>query len=101
MAVDTLVSVEHGNIAAAFKHCSHETGLVAITEWRFQVSPSQFRGPDVVITRGRAQEQTLTKAPLEAKAITIFRQNQIEPVAESSIRIDGTNFEIPLQEIFD
>ncbi|MBV9294515.1 MAG: Uma2 family endonuclease [Acidobacteriaceae bacterium] len=41
-----------------------ETGIAALPEWRFQVKPTRFRIPDVVLTRGKPDEQILTKPPL-------------------------------------
>ena len=39
-------------------------GLLAIPEWRFQVSPTRYRVPDVIVTIRRPREQILTSAPL-------------------------------------
>ena len=41
-----------------------QTGVAPMPEWRFQTSPTRFRIPDVVVVRGKPDEQILTKAPL-------------------------------------
>jgi Uma2 family endonuclease len=51
-------------LSTYFMNRFKETGLLAIPEWRFQVKPTRFRVPDVVITRGKPKEQILTTAPL-------------------------------------
>jgi Uma2 family endonuclease len=53
-----------GNIIAFFGTRLRETGIAAVPEWRFQVRPTRFRIPDVVVTRGKPNEQILTKPPL-------------------------------------
>ncbi len=39
-------------------------GLLAIPEWRFQITPTRFRIPDVTVVAGKPNEQILTKPPL-------------------------------------
>lgn len=39
-------------------------GLVAIAEWRFQISATRYRVPDVIVTADRPREQILTSAPM-------------------------------------
>jgi len=51
-------------IAALITSQFRKTGIAAIVEWRFQTSPTRFRIPDVVVVRGKPDEQILTKAPL-------------------------------------
>ncbi len=41
-----------------------QTGIIALPEWRFQIRPSRFRVPDLVVVRGKPEEQILTKQPL-------------------------------------
>src|SRR5882757_6730199 len=41
-----------------------KAGLAVWPEWRFQTKPTRFRIPDVVVTRGKPDEQILTKPPL-------------------------------------
>ena len=70
-----------GKLIAYFFSRSRETGLFPIPEWRFQVSPTRFRVPDLIVTRGKPQEQILTKPPLLCIEIlspedTISRVNQ-------------------------
>lgn len=52
------------NLVGFFFTKFHETGITALPEWRFQVRPTRFRIPDVVVTRGKPEEQILTRAPL-------------------------------------
>ena len=124
-----------GKLCAYFFNRSQETGLFPIPEWRFQVKPTRFRVPDVVVTRGKPDEQILTKVPLLCIEIlspedTVSRLNQrvkeyldfgvpvvwvIDPAdrrvwiyrtngmqeAESSVKLDGTEIEVPFSAIFD
>ena len=131
---------DHGyiqnNVGAAIKFRSKATGLVAIAEWRFQIKPTRFRVPDLVITQGKPQEQILSRAPLvcveilspedreirvnarireyldfgvpavwlidpEPKSLTIHRKDSIELVTGPAVRVEGTEVDIPLEEIFE
>lgn len=53
-----------GNLVFYFRTRFPETNILATAEWRFQIKPTRFRVPDVVLTRGKPTEQILTKAPL-------------------------------------
>src|SRR5579875_1830860 len=53
-----------GSFAAFFRSRYRETGLIAWPEWRFQVKPTRFRVPDLIVTRGKPQDQILRTAPL-------------------------------------
>ena len=53
-----------GRLAACFWSRFNGTGLVPFPEWRFQVGPTRFRVPDLVLVRGKPDEQILTEAPL-------------------------------------
>jgi Uma2 family endonuclease len=53
-----------GNLVAFFHARYRETGIAALPEWRFQIKPTRFRIPDVVVTLGKPEEQILTKPPL-------------------------------------
>ena len=53
-----------GNLVTFFRSRYRETGVTAIPELRFQTKPTRFRIPDVVVTRGKPDEQILTKPPL-------------------------------------
>lgn len=112
-----------------------ETGIAALPEWRFQVRPTRFRIPDVVVTRGKPEEQILTRSPLlcieilspedtvsrtntrvqeylevgtpvvwvidpEEKIVWIYRKTGMEEVTEGVLRVDGTDLEVPVAEIF-
>lgn len=113
-----------------------ETGVAAIVEWRFQTRPSRFRVPDIVITRGKPEEQILTKAPLlcieilspedrlskvnsrikeyldfgvpvvwlidpQEQKLWIYRSTGMEEGTGATVRVDGTELEVPFSEIFD
>src|SRR6476619_7838667 len=53
-----------GKLVAFFLARFKEPGIAALPEWRFQTKPTRFRIPDVVVTRGKPDEQILTKPPL-------------------------------------
>lgn len=53
-----------GRLTSFFLSRFRETGIAALPEWRFQVKPTRFRVPDVIVTRGKPDEQILTKPPL-------------------------------------
>ncbi len=38
--------------------------ILPLPEWRFQITPTRFRVPDVTVVSGRPSEQILTRAPL-------------------------------------
>ena len=70
-----------GNLVTFFQSRYRQTGIAALPEWRFQVRPTRFRIPDVVVTRGKPDQQILTKPPLLCIEIlspedTISRVNQ-------------------------
>ena len=53
-----------GRLVAFFLARFKESGVAALPEWRFQTRPTRFRIPDVIVTRGKPDEQILTKPPL-------------------------------------
>lgn len=63
-----LGEVDHGlaqtRVAYFFMNRLRQTGLLPITEVRMRVKPTKFRIPDVMVTRGKPDEQILTKPPL-------------------------------------
>jgi Uma2 family endonuclease len=70
-----------GNLVGFFRARFRETGIAALPEWRFQVRPTRFRVPDVVVTQGKPDEQILTKPPLLCVEIlspedTVSRTNE-------------------------
>lgn len=129
-------ALTQGKLVSFFLSRLRETGLFAIPEWRFQVKPTRFRIPDVIVTRGKPNEQILTKPPLLCIEIlspedTVSRVNQriqdyldfgvpvvwvIDPaerriwiyhregmkqVEGDTVKLDGTDVEIPFSDIFD
>jgi len=125
-----------GNLVNFFRSRYRETGITAIPELRFQTKPTRFRVPDVVVTRGKPDEQILTKPPLlcieilspedripnintkikeyldfgvpvvwlvepTERRIWIYRANGMEEATGESIKLDGTDTEVPFSQIFD
>ena len=125
-----------GNLVTFFKSRYRETGITAISELRFQTKPTRFRVLDVIVTRGKPDEQILTKSPLlcveilspddrilsvntkikeyldlgvpvvwliepTERRIWIYRANGMEETTGESIKLDGTDIEVPFSEIFD
>lgn len=69
------------NLVGFFYSHFRETGITAVPEWRFQIKPTRFRVPDVVVIRGKSNEQILTKPPLLCVEIllpedTVSKTNQ-------------------------
>lgn len=52
------------NLVSFFQSRFRETGIGALPEWRFQITSTRFRIPDVTIVAGKPDEQILTKPPL-------------------------------------
>ena len=52
------------NLVSFFHSRSRQTGIDAWPEWRFQVKPTRFRVPDIIVTRGTPEEQILRTPPL-------------------------------------
>ncbi len=70
-----------GGIVSFFRSRFRETGIAAFPEWRFQLTPTRFRVPDVIVTKGVPSEQILTQPPLLCIEIlspedTVARTNQ-------------------------
>lgn len=59
---------DHGTVqirlAAFFLSRSKETGLLPVTEVRMRLRSGKYRVPDVLVTRGKPDEQILTKPPV-------------------------------------
>ena len=53
-----------GRLVAFFLSRFRETGIAALPEWRFQTRSTRFRIPDIVVVRGKPEEQILTTPPL-------------------------------------
>jgi len=123
-------------LGAFFLNHFNETGIVGLPEWRFQIRATRFRIPDLVITRGKPEEQILTKIPLacveilspedtvsrtntrvqeyldfgvpvvwvvdpKERKVWIYRKSGMQEAEGSSIKLDGTDIEVPFSEIFD
>jgi len=124
------------NFVAFFHSRFRKTGIAALPEWRFRITPTRYRIPDVVVTRGKPDEPILTKPPLlcieilspedrtsrvnvrvreylefgvpvvwvvdpEEKRIWIYRKNGMQEATGESVKLDGTDIEVPFSEIFD
>jgi len=75
-----------------------ETGIFAYPEWRFQVKPTRFRVPDVVVTRGKPDEQILTKPPL----LCIEILSPEDTVSKTNERIrEYLDFGVPVVWVID
>jgi Uma2 family endonuclease len=63
-----LGEVDHGlaqlRLGHFFMGLFRQTGLLPMTEVRMQTSRTRFRIPDIAVTRGKPDEQILTKPPL-------------------------------------
>jgi Uma2 family endonuclease len=63
-----LGELDHGliqtRLASYFLGLYEQSGLLPITELRMRVRENKYRVPDVVVTRGKPDEQILTKPPL-------------------------------------
>lgn len=125
-----------GKLVTFFLSRFRETGIAALPEWRFQVKPTRFRIPDVVVTRGKPDEQILTNPPLVCveilspedtvsrvnqrvqeylefgvpvvwvvdpaeRTLWIYRRNGMEQAIGNSVKLEGTEIEVPFSEIFD
>lgn len=125
-----------GRLVAFFLSRFQQTGIAALPEWRFKVKPTRFRVPDVIVTRGKPQEQILTRAPLlcieilspedtisgtntrvqdylefgvpavwvvdpRERRVWIYRADGMQEATGGSVRLDGTDIEVPFTEIFD
>ncbi len=125
-----------GNLITFFHNRFRQTGITAVPEWRFQVSPTRFRIPDVTVIRGKSDDQILHKPPLlcveilspedtvsrtntrvqdylrfgvpvvwvvdpREKTVWVYRPNAAVEEAQGSVRLDGTDIEVPFEEIFD
>jgi Uma2 family endonuclease len=75
-----------------------ETGIAALPEWRVQVRPTRFRIPDIVVTRGKPEEQILTKPPL----LCIEILSPEDTVSRTNARIqDYLEFGVPVVWVVD
>jgi Uma2 family endonuclease len=134
-----LGELDHGwtqaRLTAYFFARHKETGLLPIPELRMRLRPGKYRIPDVLLTRGKPDEQILTKPPLLCieilspedrlsrvnarvqeyldfgvavvwvvdpidKTVWIYRKTGMEQ-AHGSVKLDGTEIEVPFSEIFD
>ena len=75
-----------------------ESGVAALPEWRFQTRPTRFRIPDVVVTRGKPDEQILTKPPL----LCIEILSSEDRVSRMNLRIqEYLDFGVPVVWLID
>jgi Uma2 family endonuclease len=63
-----LGELDHGlvqtRLASFFLGLYKQSGLLPVTELRMRVRENKYRVPDVVVTRGKPDEQILTKPPV-------------------------------------
>jgi Uma2 family endonuclease len=97
-----LGEVDHGlaqtRLAYFFMNLFRQTGLLPITEVRMQVKPTKFRIPDVMVTRGKPDEQILTKPPL----LCIEILSPEDRVSRTNLRIqEYLDFGVPVVWLVD
>lgn len=87
-----------GRLIAFFMSRFGETGIAALPEWRFQVKPTRFRIPDVIVTLGKPDERILTKPPL----VCIEILSPEDTVSRMNARIqDHLDFGVPVVWVID
>ena len=87
-----------GRLVAFFLTRFKETGIAALPEWRFQTKPTRFRIPDVVVTRGKPDEQILTNPPL----LCIEIVSPKDKVSSVNLRIqEYLDFGVPVVWLID
>ena len=87
-----------GTLVAFFLTRFKETGIAALPEWRFQTKPTRFRIPDIVATRGKPDEQILTKPPL----LCIEIVSPEDRVSRTNLRIqEYLDFGVPVVWLID
>jgi Uma2 family endonuclease len=87
-----------GRLVAFFLTRFKETGIAALPEWRFQTTPTRFRIPDIVVTRGKPDEQILTKPPL----LCIEIVSPEDRISRTNLRIqEYLDFGVPVVWLVD
>jgi Uma2 family endonuclease len=87
-----------GRLVAFFLTRFKETGIAALPEWRFQTKPTRFRIPDIVVTRGKPDEQILTKPPL----LCIEIVSPEDRISRTNLRIqEYLDFGVPVVWLVD
>ncbi len=75
-----------------------QTGLLPITELRMRVSRTRYRIPDVVVTRGKPNEQILTQPPL----LCIEILSPEDRISRTNLRIqEYLDFGVPVVWLVD
>jgi len=87
-----------GRLVAFFLARFKESGIAALPEWRFQTRPTRFRIPDVIVTRGKPDEQILTKPPL----LCIEVLSSEDRISRTNLRIqEYLDFGVPVVWLID
>ncbi len=87
-----------GKLVAFFLRNFQRTGIAALPEWRFQVKPTRFRVPDVVVTLGKPDEQILTRLPL----LCIEIVSPEDTISRTNARVqDYLEFGVPVVWVID
>ena len=85
-------------LSAYFMNRFLETGLLAVPEWRFQIKPTRFRVPDVVVIRGKSKERILTQTPL----LCIEILSPEDTISKTNRRVqDYLEFGVPVVWVID
>ncbi len=82
-----------GSLLAFFGIRRHTTDLIVLPSLRFQTEPTRFRVPDIVVTRGKPDEQILTKPPL--LCIEILSPEDQTPYMHTKIK-EYLDFGVPV-----
>jgi Uma2 family endonuclease len=93
---------DHSNVQANlitfFCTRFRQTGITAVGEWRFQVSPTRFRVPDVTVVAGEPDEQILHKPPL----LCIEILSPEDTISRTNTRVqDYLKFGVPVVWVVD
>ncbi len=87
-----------GRLVTFFLSRFSATGVAALPEWRVQVRPMRFRVPDLVVTRGKPDEQILTKPPLLCVEIL----SPEDTISRTNARVqDYLDFGVPVIWVVD
>jgi len=87
-----------GNLLGYFGIRFPETGVLAIPSWRFRLTSTLYRVPDVVLTLGKPTEQILTKTPL----LCIEILSPEDTISRTNRRVqDYLEFGVPVVWVID
>jgi Uma2 family endonuclease len=86
------------NLVTFFRSRFRQTGITAWPEWRFRTSPTRYRIPDVIVTRGKPGDKILSTPPL----LCIEVLSPEDRMSRVNARIkEFLNFGVPLVWLID